>query len=79
MDFVLKNFKNDLKVTRLANVHYFEFTPNYHTVNDSHEFCELIYVDKGSVEISSDGYTGILQQNEMILHGANQNHSLTCN
>ncbi|MBO5737129.1 MAG: helix-turn-helix transcriptional regulator [Clostridia bacterium] len=78
MGFVLKNFKNDLKVTRLANVHYFEFTPNYHTVNDSHEFCELIYVDKGSVEISSDGYTGILQQNEMILHGANQNHSLTC-
>ena len=79
MGFVLKNFKKDLRVTRLANVHYFEFTPNYHTVNDSHEFCELIYVDKGSVEISSDNYTGLLQQNELILHGANQNHSLTCN
>ena len=79
MEFVLKSFKIDLKITRLANVHYFEFTPNYHTVNDSHEFCELIYVDKGNIEISSDHYTGSLYQNQMILHGANQNHSLTCN
>ena len=79
MEFVLKSFKIDLKITRLANVHYFEFTPNYHTLNDSHEFCELIYVDKGNIEISSDHYTGNLYQNQMILHGANQNHSLTCN
>lgn len=79
MEFVLKPFKIDLKITRLANIHYFEFTSNYHTVNDSHEFCELVYVDKGNIEISSDHYTGNLYQNQMILHGANQNHSLTCN
>lgn len=79
MEFVLKSFKTDLSVTKLANIHYFEFTPNYHTVNDQHKFCELIYVDKGSIEITSDNYKGILYQNQMILHGANQNHSLTCN
>ncbi|MBQ7948710.1 MAG: helix-turn-helix transcriptional regulator [Clostridia bacterium] len=79
MEFVLKSFKIDLNITRLANIHYFEFTPNYHTVNDSHGFCELIYVDKGSIEIVSDCYTGGLRQNQMILHGANQNHSLSCN
>ncbi|MBQ8428510.1 MAG: helix-turn-helix transcriptional regulator [Clostridia bacterium] len=79
MEFILKSFKIDLKITRLANIHYFEFTPNYHTVNDSHEFCELVYVDKGSIEISSENYTGVLYQNQMILHGANQDHSLTCN
>lgn len=78
MEFVLRSFKLDLKVTRLANVHYFEFTPNYHTVDDSHGFCELVYVDKGNIRISSDHYTGSLYQNQMILHGANQNHSLTC-
>ena len=78
MGFVLRSFKSDLKVSRLANVHYFEFTPNYHTVDDSHGFCELVYVDKGNIRISSDHYTGSLYQNQMILHGANQNHSLTC-
>ena len=78
MEFVLKSFKIDLNITRLANIHYFEFTPNYHTVNDSHGFCELVYVDKGSIEVVSDCYTGSLHQNQMILHGANQNHSLSC-
>ncbi len=79
MDFVLKSFKIDLKITKLANIHYFEFTPNYHTSNDSHEFCELVYVDKGSIEVSSDHYTGRLTQGQLIVHGTNQNHSLTCN
>ena len=79
MEFILKSFQMELNITRLANIHYFEFTPNYHTVNDSHGFCELVYVDKGSIEITSDCYTGVLEQNQMIIHGANQNHSLTCN
>jgi AraC-like DNA-binding protein len=79
VEFILKSFKTELDITRLANIHYFEFTPNYHTVNDSHGFCELVYVDKGSIEVTSDCYTGALEQNQMIVHGANQNHSLTCN
>lgn len=78
MEFVLKTFKTELKVTRLANLHYFEFTPSFHTTDDSHDFCELVYVDKGRIEISSDNYTGQLSQGSMILHAANQNHSLYC-
>lgn len=78
MEFVLKNFKTEIKVNRLANVHYFEFTPNFHTTDDSHDFCELVYVDKGKVEISSEHYTGELRQGSMIIHNSNQRHSLTC-
>jgi len=78
MEFVLKSFKTELKVTRLANLHYFEFTPSFHTTDDSHDFCELVYVDKGRIQISSDNYTGQLSQGSMILHAANQNHSLYC-
>ena len=78
MEFVLKSFKTELKVTRLANLHYFEFTPSFHTTDDSHDFCELVYVDKGRIQISSDNYTGQLSQGSMIIHAANQNHSLYC-
>lgn len=78
MEFVLKNFKTEIKVTRLANLHYFEFTPSFHTTDDSHNFCELVYVDKGKVQISSEHYSGELSQGAMIIHTANQNHSLTC-
>ena len=78
MEYVLKNFKTEIKVNRLANVHYFEFTPNFHTTDDSHDFCELVYVDKGRIQISSEHYTGGLSQGSMIIPTANQRHSLTC-
>ncbi|MBE6596728.1 MAG: helix-turn-helix domain-containing protein [Ruminococcaceae bacterium] len=78
MEFVLQEFREDLLVTRLANVHYFEFTPSFHTADDSHDFCELVYVDKGKIEIKSENYTGKLKENHIIFHNAGEVHSLTC-
>ena len=78
MEFVLKKFKEELIVEQLANIHYFEFTPSYHTAGDRHEFCELLYVDRGSIRIVSDHYTGDLCKNQLILHGENQRHALVC-
>jgi len=78
MEFILKPFQEEIVVNRLANIHYFEFTPSYHTSGDSHPFCELLYVDSGSIQIVSENYTGDLKQNEMIIHGANQKHALAC-
>ena len=46
MDFKLQKCKIQMNVSRIANIHYFEFTNEYHTEIDSHNFCELIYVDK---------------------------------
>lgn len=78
MDFVLKNFQEAIVVNRLANVHYFEFTADYQTKEDSHNFCELLYVDNGVIQITSEHYSGELKQNQMILHGPNEKHSLSC-
>ena len=78
MEFVLKRFKEELVVEQLANIHYFEFTPSYHTTGDRHAFCELLYVDRGSIRIVSDHYTGDLCKNQLILHGENQSHALVC-
>ncbi len=78
MQFILKPFQEEIVVNRLANIHYFEFTPNYQTNGDFHAFCELLYVDSGSLSIKSEHYTGALQQGQMIVHGANQTHALAC-
>ncbi len=78
MEFVLKNFKKEIVVSRLANIHYFEFTKNFHTVKDSHDFCELVYVDKGKVDIDSEHYRGELSSGCLIVHNAGEVHSLTC-
>jgi len=77
-NFTLQNFCTPLCVSRLANIHYFEFTKEYQTFDDSHNFCELLYVDKGSIIVESENYSGILTDNQMIIHRANEKHSLRC-
>lgn len=78
MEFQLKSFKRELNVTLLAHIHYFELTPNYVTVPDQHDFCELIYVDSGAIQVESEHYRGLLRKNEMILHLANETHAFSC-
>ena len=77
MDFVLKSFKKELSVGRLANIHYFEFTPSLHTASASHPFCELVYAEKGNIRIVSESYSGILCEGELILHASGEEHSLS--
>jgi len=78
MEFVLKNFDTPVTVTRIANVHYFEFTNQYHTVSDSHNFCELVYVDKGKISVFSDNFKGELESGQLIIHQANESHYFLC-
>ncbi len=78
MDFKLKNIENVLSVPKIANVHFFEFPKQYETKDDKHPFCELIFVNVGSLCIRSDEYSGKLSKNEMLIHGANCVHSLIC-
>ena len=77
MNFKLQKFKIQLNVSKIANIHYFEFTNEYHTIQDSHSFCELIYVDKGRLSVSAENYTGDLSVNQLIIHRPDEVHSLS--
>lgn len=76
LDFKLQNFNLQINVSRIANVHYFEFTGEYHTQNDYHNFCELLYVDRGAIDVHSDNYSGQLSVNQLLIHRPNEVHSL---
>lgn len=78
MEFKLQSFSTPLRVTRIANIHYFEFTHQYHTESDSHNFCELLHVDQGSLRVSSENYSGTLTDNQLIIHRPNERHFLEC-
>lgn len=56
MDYKLKNFITLVTVSRIANLHCFEFINEYHTTDASHDFCEILYVDRGVVTVTSDNY-----------------------
>ena len=78
MEFELKDFETVIDVTRIANIHYFEFTRQYHTFEDKHPFCELVYVDNGYIYVKANNYSGIVNKNQLIIHTSEETHSLTC-
>lgn len=78
MNFYLNEFDTALKVTRIANLHYFEFTPQYQTSEDHHNFSELIYVDNGAISVESESYSGPLADGQLLIHRPNEAHSLIC-
>jgi len=79
MNYTLKSFITPVIIPRIANLHYFEFTNQYHTVDDSHDFCELLYVDRGALTVSAENYSGVVANNQLIIHRPNEMHSLCCN
>ena len=78
MEFVMKELKDDISVSRIANVHFFEFEKNYYTEHDSHPFCELVFVASGELYVDAENYKGRLSRHEMIIHRSSERHSLSC-
>ncbi len=78
MEFKLKKFENALTVSRIANIHYFEFAKQYHTFKDTHSFRELVFVDSGFITVESENYCGFLKSGELLIHKADETHSLSC-
>ncbi|MBQ9545058.1 MAG: helix-turn-helix transcriptional regulator [Clostridia bacterium] len=75
--YKLQPFRSDLNVTRIAYLHYFEFSQSYHTKADSHPFCELIYTDRGKISVSAENYSGELGTNRLLIHRPGERHSLS--
>lgn len=78
MDFKLKAFDTPIDVTRIANIHYFEFANQYQTTFDSHNFSEIVYVSRGKLMVTSSNYRGFLTKGNFIIHQANETHALSC-
>ena len=78
MEYKLKRFSYAITVTKIANIHYFEFTKQYHTNKGNHAFRELLYVDSGFITVDADNYVGKVKENQLIIHKSNETHSLSC-
>lgn len=78
MEYKLKRFDRVIEINKIANIHYFEFTREFHTMKDRHEFRELIYVDSGYIEVEAEEYVGVVNEGELIVHRENETHSISC-
>ena len=74
--YVKTQLQNVINVSKIVTVHYFEFDKNFVFKGESHDFWEMVYVDKGSVQIGRDLENLSLSQGEIIFHRPNEFHSI---
>lgn len=68
--------ENLLVIKKIITIHYFEFDKNYRFKGESHDFWELVYVDKGNLICHADEREIFLKEGELLFHKPNEFHSL---
>ncbi len=74
--YVLTKFNNLVNVTEIVTVHSYEFDPSFVFAGEQHDFWEIVYVDRGTVEITRDGEAIILKQGDILFHQPNEFHTI---
>ena len=76
MDFESLHIKDEVVVKDLVSVHYFEFSKYYKFPGESHDFWELVYVDRGTLNAYSEDKEVLLKSGDIIFHKPNEWHNL---
>lgn len=74
--YVRTKLSSFINITEIVTIHYHEFDNNFKFSGEQHNFWEMVYVDSGSVEISRNGETTILNQGEILFHQPNEFHTI---
>ena len=73
-NIIKKQSKNLIAVSKIINLRYFEFKADFIFKKESHDFWELVYVDRGSWEINTENQKFILNQGECFFHQPGETH-----
>ncbi|HBA62877.1 MAG TPA: AraC family transcriptional regulator [Lachnospiraceae bacterium] len=71
--------KEELIITEIYSIHYFEYSKDFVYEGESHDFWELLCVDNGVIEVTADDRIVTLKKGEMIFHKPNEFHALRAN
>lgn len=74
--YVKTQLKSVINISKIVTIHYYEFDRNFVFEGESHDFWEMVYVDKGRVKILRDGEEIILSQGEIVFHRPNEFHAI---
>ena len=77
--FVKTPLEEIISLDKIITIYYFEFASDYVFHGEKHDFWELLYVDKGEVEIMADTEGYRLEQGDIVFHKPNEFHSVWAN
>ena len=79
MNFNSIHLKRVFNINEIITVHYFEYEKDYFFIGEKHDFWELVYVDKGEIEIDMGDEKKSLTQGNIAFHQPNEYHNLRAN
>ena len=79
MSYIKTKLKSEFVIKSIVTIHYFEYSKNFVFMGESHDFWELVYVDKGEINVTADDKVFRLNQGEIIFHKPNEFHNVSAN
>lgn len=76
MEFNRFTLQELLAVHKLISFHYFEYAKGFAFEGEQHDFWELLYVDKGAVEVRADERLLELTQGMIVFHKPDEFHTV---
>lgn len=73
-DYIKHKIVNIINIQKIVTVHYFEFDRNFSFEGESHDFWEMVYVDKGVLRVTANKNEFVLSQGECYFHKPNEFH-----
>lgn len=66
---------NDINIDGFHNIYYFEFGKYHAHSEETHDFWEMVYVDKGKIVAITDGVRLTLEEGQAIFHKPYEAHA----
>ena len=78
-DFTKMDFERVFNIDKLITIFYLEFSKNFEYEGESHDFWEMVYIDKGEMICTADKNRFVLKSGELTFHKPNEFHNLSGN
>lgn len=72
-------FERIFNIEKIITLFYMELSKNFYYDGESHDFWEMVYIDKGEMICTADKNRFILKSGEMTFHKPNEFHNLSGN
>lgn len=78
-NFTLQSFDRAFNIDKIITIFYMEFSKSFCYDGESHDFWEIVYIDKGEMICTADKKRFVLKSGEMTFHKPNEFHNLSGN
>ncbi len=78
MAYIKVPLKTTININRIVTVFYNDFSPVYRTKGESHDFWEIVYVDRGELDLRGGDVVRHMKEGEIIFHQPGEFHSVRC-